>query len=176
MAESRALSQWEIDALLNQIPDGGEQEESNALATPQAIYKEPATRFVAEFVGRNNIFEGTVSDTTAETIRVQTSHGAFAVARRGQAPSTGRNIAFVVRADLMRGAATAAPGASNSITGVIKGLEYAGSVVLMVLDLGEGQELKVEQHESLSQGEGAPRHGNSLTVTWSPGDAYVLPT
>ncbi len=76
----------------------------------------------------------------------------------------------------MRTATAAAPGAENTISGVIKGLEYAGSVVLMVLDLGEGRELKVEQPESFSQGEAAPRHGASLTVTWRPADAYLLPT
>ena len=30
--------------------------------TPQQIYLRPQTRFVAEFVGTNNIFEGTLRD------------------------------------------------------------------------------------------------------------------
>jgi ABC-type Fe3+/spermidine/putrescine transport system ATPase subunit len=82
-----------------------------------------------------------------------------------------------VRADLMRPVATPSTNsAENTISGVIKGLEYAGSVVLMVLDLGDGRELKVEQHESLSRGETAPRHGASVTVRWTATDAYLLPT
>ncbi|MFC4540840.1 ABC transporter ATP-binding protein [Halosolutus amylolyticus] len=32
------------------------------VATPQTLYREPATRFVAEFVGDNNVFDGTVRD------------------------------------------------------------------------------------------------------------------
>ncbi|WP_265109447.1 ABC transporter ATP-binding protein [Halosolutus halophilus] len=32
------------------------------VATPQELYREPATRFVAEFVGDNNVFDGTVRD------------------------------------------------------------------------------------------------------------------
>jgi len=43
MAESRALSQWEIDALLNQIPDGGDQEETVASA-PGAPQSGPANQ------------------------------------------------------------------------------------------------------------------------------------
>jgi hypothetical protein len=83
----------------------------------------------------------------------------------------------VVRADLMRPVPAAnANGAENAISGVIKGMEYAGSVVLIILDLGGGQELKVEHHESLSRGEGAPRHGASLAVRWKATDAYLLPT
>ncbi|WP_336023943.1 ABC transporter ATP-binding protein [Halobellus salinisoli] len=32
------------------------------IGTPQAVYRRPETRFVAEFVGENNVFEGTVVD------------------------------------------------------------------------------------------------------------------
>jgi spermidine/putrescine transport system ATP-binding protein len=146
------------------------------VGAPQAIYKEPHTRFVAEFVGRNNIFQGTVTGTAGGAVQVETAHGTFAVDARGGSFANGRSVTFVVRADLMHTAASGAPPAASSNSGVIKGLEYAGSVVLMVLDIGEGQELKVEQHESLSQGEAAPKHGASVTVTWSPADAYLLPT
>jgi spermidine/putrescine transport system ATP-binding protein len=146
------------------------------IATPQAIYKEPHTRFVAEFVGRNNILEGQVVGPANGRIHVETPHGRFAVDARGRAIAAGQKVTFVVRADLMRSAAAEGAGAENRISGVIKGLEYAGSVVLMVLDLGEGRELKVEQPESFSQGEAAPRHGASLSVTWRPADAYLLPT
>jgi ABC-type Fe3+/spermidine/putrescine transport system ATPase subunit len=144
--------------------------------TPQAIYKEPRTRFVAEFVGRNNILEGQVTATAGDAVRVETAHGSFAVAARGRDLRVGQQVAFVVRADLMRPIAGDGARAENSLTGVIKGLEYAGSVILLVLDLGQGRELKVEQHESLSQGEAAPRHGASMTVAWPAAAAYLLPT
>jgi ABC-type Fe3+/spermidine/putrescine transport system ATPase subunit len=146
------------------------------IGAPQAIYKEPQTRFVAEFVGRNNIFEGEVADATNGAIRVATRHGAFAVNARDRAVAAGQRVTFVVRADLMHATPPTGARPENTISGVIKGLEYAGSVVLLVLDLGEGAELKVEQHESLSQGEAAPRHGARLTVSWSAADAYLLPT
>jgi len=146
------------------------------IGPPQAIYQQPHTRFVAEFVGRNNIFEGQVIQARNGTVRVQTRHGAFAAAADGGV-MVGQKATFVVRADLMRPVATSsANSAENTISGVIKGLEYAGSVVLMVLDLGDGGELKVEQHESLSRGETAPRHGASVTVRWMANDAYLLPT
>lgn len=146
------------------------------IGAPQTIYREPHTRFVAEFVGRNNIFEGLVKDSINGTIRVKTAHGTFSTQERGHSMAVGQKVQFVVRADLMRTMTAGSPKTENAISGIIKGLEYAGSMVLIVLDLGEGQELKVEQHESLSRGEAAPRHGATLTVTWTPADAYLLPT
>jgi spermidine/putrescine transport system ATP-binding protein len=146
------------------------------IGTPQAIYKKPGTRFVAEFVGRNNIFEGRVVAVNGSAVRVETAHGTFAVSSHGRELAPGQKVAFVVRADLMRPVLSEGVRPENTITGVIKGLEYAGSVILVVLDLGDGRELKVEQHESLSQGEAAPRHGASTTVAWAPSDAFILPT
>jgi hypothetical protein len=110
------------------------------------------------------------------TVRIQTRQGVFAVAVRHRSLAVQQRVTFVVRADLMRTGATDRPMGENTVSGVIKGLEYAGSVILMVLDVGEGQELKLEQHESLSQGEAAPRHGARLTVAWTASDAYLLPT
>ena len=146
------------------------------VATPTEIYKEPQTRFVAEFVGRNNIFEGEVAESRNGIVRVQTRHGVFAIEGRGRAPAERQKITFVVRADSMRTVDAGGPPTENVVSGVIKGLEYAGSVMLMVLDLGSDQELKVEQHESLSLGRAAPRHGATLTVTWTAADAHLLPT
>ncbi|MFB6309939.1 MAG: ABC transporter ATP-binding protein [Salinirussus sp.] len=38
------------------------------VGTPEAVYREPATRFVAGFVGENNLLDGYVSDTDSPTI------------------------------------------------------------------------------------------------------------
>ncbi len=143
---------------------------------PQTIYNEPKTRFVAEFVGRNNLFHGTVAERSNGAVRVETPHATFAVEQGAREVEVGQDVTFVVRADLMRSQVGEEPLGENSITGVIKGLEYAGSVILIVLDLANGEELKVEQHESLSQGMSAPRHGASLTVSWSAADGHLLPT
>ncbi len=146
------------------------------IAAPQTIYNEPKSRFVAEFVGRNNLFDGRVSDISDGKVRVETPHATFAVDQNGAGIEAGRQVTLVVRADLMRSRIGGEPVGENSITGVIKGLEYAGSMILVVLDLGNGEELKVEQHESLSQGQSAPRHGDSLTVSWSSADGHLLLT
>jgi spermidine/putrescine transport system ATP-binding protein len=144
--------------------------------SPQTIYNEPKSRFVAEFVGRNNLFDGKVSGGSAGKVQVETPHATFAIDQNGSRIDIGQQVTLVVRADLMRSRIGDEPVGDNSITGVIKGLEYAGSVILLVLDLGNGEELKVEQHESLSKGQSAPRHGDSLTVSWSSADGHLLPT
>ena len=143
--------------------------------TPQTIYNKPRSRFVADFVGRNNIFEGVVKSVSGKHVVLDTPDGVQVASASGQQLQAGNKVSMVVRADLVR-ALSAGAEAKNKITGIIKGLEYAGSVILIVLDIGNGRELKLEQHESLSRAEGAPRHGAELTATWSPDDVYFLPT
>src|SRR5207247_10274398 len=122
-------------------------------------------------VGRKTLVEGKVADSRNGIVRGQARHGVFAIEARGRVPAERQRLIFVVRADSMRPVDAGGPRTENVVSGVIKGLEYAGSVMLMVLDLGSDQELKVEQHESLSLGRAAPRHGATLTVTWTPADA-----
>ena len=143
---------------------------------PQAVYRTPKTRFVAEFVGRNNIIEGIVKSQAGGEIVLDTRFGTHFAAAGGRHFKIGDKAFMVVRADLVKALAGTKQTAKNQISGVIKGLEYAGSVILVVLDIGNGMELKLEQHESLSRAEGAPRHGAELTATWSPEDVYFLPT
>ena len=120
---------------------------------PQVIYNEPKTRFVAEFVGRNNLFDGKVTSVRDGLVQVETTHGSFAVGAAGRSLTPGQSAAIVVRADLMRTATAGSPAAENTISGVIKGLEYAGSVIHVVLDLGDGEELKIEQRDSSEPGQ-----------------------
>ncbi|MCB1379349.1 MAG: ABC transporter ATP-binding protein [Alphaproteobacteria bacterium] len=143
--------------------------------TPQAVYQKPRTRFVAEFVGRNNIIEGVVKSQKGDDVLIETPFGILGAKAAGRRFEAGSKAAMVVRADLVRAHTDTGKNVTNKITGVIKGLEYAGSVILIVLDVGNGMELKLEQHESLSRAEGAPRHGAELTATWSPDDVYFLP-
>ena len=60
------------------------------VGSPKDIYRAPANRFVAEFVGRNNIISGTVSKTTAKTVTIDGSLGSFTVQTGQQDTRQGR--------------------------------------------------------------------------------------
>ncbi|WP_137288455.1 ABC transporter ATP-binding protein [Natronorubrum halophilum] len=61
--QEEALALSDRLAVMN---DGGIEQ----VATPREIYHEPATRFVAEFVGDNNVFDGTVVARDGDRTRV----------------------------------------------------------------------------------------------------------
>jgi ABC-type Fe3+/spermidine/putrescine transport system ATPase subunit len=145
------------------------------LGTPQEIYATPANRFVAEFVGQTNIFEGVVQSRHDGQVAVQTDVGSFAVARGEHPLGEGDRISFVVRPHLVRPVTEGGAAPDNTVNGEVVGLEYAGSAVTSTLRLPDGGEIKVEQHESLTREQAVPRHGERITVGWNSQDVYVLP-
>jgi spermidine/putrescine transport system ATP-binding protein len=147
------------------------------VGSPADIYSAPQTRFVAEFVGKNNIFGGRVVSADNGLISVQARDGLLHVRGAVEKYPPGQAVTFIVRADLMRFETEAGENArgTNRLNVIVQGMEYTGSVVTVVLRLPSGNELKLEQHERLMRQTG-PRHGDSIVVSFDPEDAYLLPS
>ena len=70
------------------------------VGSPQIVYRHPANRFVAEFVGANNLLSGTVAEVGKEHLTVETSLGVFVVpANPERRVARGERCTFVVSAD-----------------------------------------------------------------------------
>jgi spermidine/putrescine transport system ATP-binding protein len=139
--------------------------------TPANIYGSPRTRFVAQFVGTNNIFDGPVVARDGSTAIVETPAGILKVAANGDA---GRDhLSFVVRADRLRWL-EGEHHADNELDAVVRAIEYTGSLSTISLSLPTGALVKMEQHESLLRHR-VPHHGETLRIGWNAGDGFVLP-
>lgn len=167
--QSEALAMADRIAVMN---DGRFEQ----VGSPFEVYNKPRSRFVAEFVGRNNIFEGEVLAAGGNgTVTVQTTLGTFVIDAHTRVPHKGQKVSFVVRADLMRPLGQeGGGGGENRLAGVLRGLDYAGSTVLVELESRTGDELKLEMHE-LAFNQLALRHGSEVQVTFKPSEAYLLP-
>lgn len=140
---------------------------------PRDIYRAPANRFVAEFVGRNNIISGKVQRVDGPTVAIETSIGTFSVASDGKHLAKGDSATFVVSADLVM-LTQAEPDAPNKVACTLISEEFVGSFVTLFLEALDGTEFKVEvQQRELEQLE--LTHGLTLWVSWSADRAHVLP-
>jgi thiamine transport system ATP-binding protein len=119
------------------------------VGTPQQVYREPASRFVAEFVGENNVFDGTVRDGRVEvggvTFRLDAPDG----------PTT-----FCVRPEAM-----CVGGGTNTLTGRVEYAEFLGASVRVGLSW-RGRALVVRT-DSVPE-------ADELTVGFDPADAVVV--
>ena len=144
------------------------------IGTPDDVYSRPRTRFVAQFVGTNNLFDGDVAGVDGTTAVLVTPAGRLLCTVAPDGPPRGPRATCVVRADLVHPVVEGGEAYDNVVTGVLRGLDYVGSTVTLVVELATGAQIKLEQHESLTR-HLVPRHGETLRVGWRASDARLLP-
>jgi putative spermidine/putrescine transport system ATP-binding protein len=149
------------------------------VATPAALHDRPGSQFVAQFIGDNNIFTGTVSGVTSEAIAL-TVDGLGALYCRGEATPVGTAAACSVRADRLAIAAVdpAAPNestAANQVVARITAVEMTGYVTRVTLMAeSTGQELcyKTRTHDWNRYPFSA---GQRVVLRWAKDDCVFLP-
>ncbi len=142
------------------------------IGTPKEIYRNPHNRFVAEFIGANNIISGKVKSVEAGVAAIASEHGTFkAVVPHGRTLSRETDATFVISADRVEVATTPNGGA---LPCVIVGEEFVGSMITLYLETESGLELKAQSLqddlEALDTSAGA-----RLFASWSTQFAHILP-
>ena len=150
------------------------------VAVPRRLYEEPASRWVAEFVGDINLFEGEVTAREALRLRVATSTAGELVVAQPVAPVAETKVAVAIRPEKIRlalrgpasGAAAAA--ALNRVEGVITDASYLGGKTVYKIRLDGGAVLHAAQANTARLD--ADSYGvNQRVVAWfTPDDCVVL--
>ncbi len=137
------------------------------VGTPKEIYEEPASKFVATFIGETNLFEGMVADTTNFDMGVTVESGSIRTADKGF--HAGELVAVSVRPERMQFALTPQPG--FTIQGTVKEQVYVGSMIKAIVMLPDGQEVRLER----LAGDALPE-GGTVFLYWKPEDARTIKT
>ncbi len=148
--------------------------EVEQVGVPRAIYREPVNRFVAEFVGRNNILTGEVTGCDAGTVTVQSEVGpCIAPLPDNRSVAVGDRLDLVVSADVVTVSATAIE-MDNVVACSLISEEFVGSVVTLFLETDGGAELKAQlQQRDIENLD--TRSGTRLFLSWQRSSVHVLP-
>ena len=141
------------------------------IGTAREIYENPRTKFVAEFIGNNNLIKGTIKSQSGSIVFVEALGRLFYVktqSEQGAAP-IGQEAHFSVRADLMH--AGDLPDMANHLEGTYVTTEFMGSLETDVFEAGPGLYVHVEQHRSATARQYTM--GDPEVISW-PADAGVL--
>lgn len=149
------------------------------IGTPDTIFTTPASRFVARFVGDNNIFVGTVRQTSSPSEGVVSLEvdrlGMFLC--RGQGGNVGDTAACCVRSDCMSLSPypPVDPAAPNQLTARVTAVEFTGYVTrvsLMAEATGEEVTYKVRSRDWLTY---SAEEGQLVTLSWTIENCIFLP-
>ncbi|SEB78184.1 putrescine transport system ATP-binding protein [Nitratireductor aquibiodomus] len=112
------------------------------VATPAEIYEAPNSRFVADFVGSINMFEGTVTAADRETARIADASGFELSVLNGAGAEKGANVWFAVRPEKIDISRNRPESAVNAVEGEVWDIAYLGDMTIHHVKLDDGRIVK----------------------------------
>ena len=143
---------------------------------PKEIYEYPKSRFVADFIGTINTFDGTVAEVNEESVSVAceeageniVAHGKYDVAQ-------GQSVSVAVRPEKIFIHKNEPDGDDGiRLRGVVDDLGYLGNLSLYRIRLETGKIIQVSRQNQRRSAKRFFEWDDKVWVSWLPGSAIVL--
>jgi putrescine transport system ATP-binding protein len=146
------------------------------VGTPSEVYEYPNSRFVADFIGTANIFDGIVSASSAGEVRVTSPDldGAIRVAGGSAAP-VGAKVSVMVRPEKIQvvGPEGAADG-HNEASGIVKEIGYLGDISIYHVELPSGKRIQFSRPNMLHTADAPLSWDDPVRFQWHPANGVLL--
>ncbi len=146
---------------------------------PETLYTQPATAFVANFIGENNALDGTVEQVTGMICRVALRGGITMTAQPVGEVQIGAPVSLAIRPERLRLVAGNS-NEPNTLAGTICGRIYLGDHLRLMVRLANGDlvTIKIDADQagagSIVTGQGLA-DGDPVTFGWSTCDLRAFP-
>jgi putrescine transport system ATP-binding protein len=147
------------------------------VGSPSDIYESPATRFVADFIGSVNMFEGRVSDEGSDFVRIECDELGCAVrAERAVNRSQGATVWTAIRPEKINISRQppAAGAGDNAVPGTVREIAYMGDMSIYLVQLASGKMVRVTLPNIMRGGERPIAREESVWLSWHGSSPVVL--
>jgi spermidine/putrescine ABC transporter ATP-binding subunit len=162
--QSEALTMSDRIALMN----NGRIEQ---LGFPTELYEMPVNKFVADFIGESNFFEGILSRVEKDWCEVKTSKGLIVRANIRTGIEQGQKVNLTLRPERIQLNPKDQP-PENLYNGTVENVVYLGEVIKysIVLDGGEKVIIKSQNSQGLIPWE----KGRKVSIGWSLTHCFIV--
>jgi spermidine/putrescine transport system ATP-binding protein len=142
------------------------------VGTPEEIYNQPATVFVAGFIGSANLLPAVVTEVTADLVSARIAGGAIVSSpRTGRSFQNGQQVTVMLRPERIALDEAERPGRVGIWTTVTNRI-FHGASSDVIVELADGTELVAD----LEADDGLSCHvGEKLWLSWATGSAWIMP-
>ena len=146
------------------------------IGTPKEIYEFPANRFVAEFIGTINTFDGIVSEANEEFIRVNSKEAGTTLAALGkQSVEVGQKVDVAIRPEKIFVSKEKPENSEDTcIEGVVDDLGYLGNRSLYRIRLKSGKIVQVSSQNRRRSVTRFLEWEDKVWISWRPGSTAIL--
>ena len=147
------------------------------IGTPTEIYEFPSNKFVADFIGSVNMFEGRLIEDLPDRVRIHSDElGGVVFVDHGISAAPGAAVWAAIRPEKINIQRTApAVTGENCVRGVVTEIAYMGdmSVYLVKIDTGKIVRVTLPNIERLSDDERI-QWDETVYLSWHPGSPVVV--
>jgi len=144
------------------------------VGTPRQIYEFPTTRFVADFIGSINLFEGRLIEDAADHVRLRCDELPVPVyVDHGLSAPRAAPLWVAVRPEKITLHREQPSSADNWVRGVIRQIAYMGELSEFLVGIGSGRELRVTQANSLRKPEERFASHDHVFLSWDASSPIV---
>jgi putrescine transport system ATP-binding protein len=137
------------------------------VGTPHDIYEFPNTRFVAEFIGNVNMFEGVILEDEPDHVLIECRElGGNIYVGHGVSTAPEAIVWTAVRPEKMVLSRTEPEDPNNRATGVIKEIAYMGDLSVYLVQLDSGKIVRVTQPNIYRHAEDQLTWDERVWVSW----------
>jgi len=143
------------------------------VGSPEEIYEHPANRFVADFIGNVNMFEGRLSVDEVDRCAATTGIGEIHVGH-GVSGTLNMRMAVAVRPEKMQIAKSRPPAEKNLFAGKVKEIAYFGSYNTYIVSASDGSQVRVTASNTSRHGHSDITWGDDVFFWWEDDAGVVL--
>ena len=146
------------------------------VGTPKEIYESPCSRFVADFIGTMNMFDGRISAGRNGQLEVKTDVGMMMVANVSLC-EIGASASVAIRPEKISVSKSKPAPVANLFGGTVREIGYLGSYTSYIIEIASGKTLRVNTINHVHEtGPTAAdiTWGDSVFVGWDASAAILL--
>lgn len=144
---------------------------------PYNIYERPGSRFVADFIGSVNMFEGRVAEDADDHLVIDCSEtGGEIYVGHGVTCAPNQKLWFALRPEKINLTKSKPESNRNVAAGVVEDVAYMGNLSIYRIMLESGKLIRVTRPNLDRHEEGTPRWDETVYLTWGNTSGIVLLT
>lgn len=144
-------------------------------AEPQEVYEYPSNRFVAQFIGNVNLFEGLVVEDERDSVTIQCDETQTLLqVDHGISCAPNQSVSIAIRPEKIRLSRTPIDSKVNCASGTITDIAYMGSQSVYKVRLESGKEVRITQPNIIRDTSDRLTWDDFVYLDWDADSSVVL--
>lgn len=142
---------------------------------PPEIYEYPTSRFVADFIGSVNMFEGRVKEDDKDYVRIASEEAGTDIhVGHGVSCAPDQKLWFAIRPEKLELRRNRPDGDFNILKGMVEDVAYMGNLSVFRIKLDSGKIVKATQSNRVRRDDEAISWDEEVFLTWDETAGVVL--